>query len=94
MDSQFQWDPTKAASNLGKHGVDFLEAATVFGDPFAIEYDDPDHSLDEERKIILGYSNLGKLLVICFTHRTGQIIRIFSARPATKQERTRYEEES
>ena len=58
---RFEWDPKKAAANLKKHGVAFQEAATVFGDPLAITFQDPDHSEDEERKMIFGPQRKGDL---------------------------------
>jgi uncharacterized protein len=66
---EVEWDPAKANSNLEKHGVPFEEAATVFGDPLSLTIDDPDHSNDEERFILLGQSFAGRLLVVVHTHR-------------------------
>jgi uncharacterized protein len=88
---EFEWDPEKALSNLSKHGVSFQEAATVFGDPLAVTYFDPDHSKDEDRFLTFGLSNLGQLLVVSHTDR-GDQTRIISARAATKKERRQYEE--
>jgi hypothetical protein len=88
----FEWDPDKAASNLTKHGVAFAEAATVFGDPLAITYYDPDHSDEEERFLTFGESSEGRLLVVSHTDREDRI-RIISARMATGRERKIYEEE-
>jgi uncharacterized DUF497 family protein len=87
----FEWDPEKAASNLAKHGVAFHEAATVFDDPMAVTYFDPDHSDDEERFLTFGHSNQGKLLVVSHTDRNDHT-RIISARRATRKERKQYEE--
>jgi uncharacterized DUF497 family protein len=87
----FEWDPRKAASNLAKHGVSFDEAASVFVDPLAASGADPDHSIDESRYITFGTSNLGRLLVVSHTHRSGTV-RIISARRATRAERKIYEE--
>ncbi|HXX22403.1 MAG TPA: BrnT family toxin [Terriglobia bacterium] len=87
----FEWDYKKAASNISKHRVSFVEALTVFGDPLARIFDDQDHSLDEKREIIIGHSSRGRLLVVCFTEREGSV-RIISARTATKIERRDYEE--
>ncbi len=88
---EFEWHPEKAAYNLAKHGVSFPEAATVFGDPLAITYFDPDHSDDEDRFLTFGESRGGRLLVVSHTDREDRI-RIISARPATRRERTIYEE--
>ncbi len=91
MDLEFEWDQDKAASNKKKHGISFEEAATVFGDPLAAIFDDPVHSQEEHREIVIGHSTRNRLLVICFTERA-EAIRIISARRATKQERRDYEE--
>lgn len=89
---KFQWDASKAASNLRKHGVNFDEAVTVFKDPLALIFDDEKHSEDEHREIIIGYSTLSRLLLVCFLERQEDIVRIFSARRATTHERKDYEE--
>jgi len=91
MITRFTWDPTKAASNLRKHGVSFEEALTVFGDPLARIHDDPLHSERERREIIVGHSTRGRLLLVYFTERPG-VIRLISARRATRLERQDYEE--
>jgi uncharacterized protein len=88
---KFEWDTAKASSNLRKHGVSFEEAATVFGDPLAISFADPDHSNDEARLITIGQSNQEWLLVIAHVDRR-RTIRIISARRATKRERAIYEQ--
>ncbi|HEX7956909.1 MAG TPA: BrnT family toxin [Pyrinomonadaceae bacterium] len=88
----FEWDKAKAAANVKKHKVTFDEASTVFGDPLARIFDDPEHSAEERREIIVGHSILGRLLLVCFTEREGDLIRIFSAREATRKERQDYEE--
>jgi len=88
---QFEWDPNKAAANLRKHGVSFDEAVTAFGDPLSILLPDPDHSLGEERYVVLGTSNVGRLLVVTFVERPPRT-RIISARLATRRERHDYEE--
>ncbi len=89
---RFVWDPDKAAVNLQKHGVDFHEAATAFGDPLSITIADPDHSLGEERWLPLGQSVAGRLVVVAHTeHFDG--IRIINARAATRRERRIYEED-
>ena len=82
----FEWDETKAASNLRKHGVSFVEASSAFADPLAALFPDPDHSAAEFREILVGYSELDRLLVVSFTE-VNQAIRIISARRATAKER-------
>lgn len=89
----FEWDATKAESNLAKHAVSFEEAATVFGDPVSITIPDPAHSQTEVRFVILGHSHHGRLLVVVHTER-GDNIRIISARLASRHERKQYEEVS
>ena len=89
----FEWDPRKATTNRRKHGVSFHEAATVFGDPLALTYDDPDHSSSEQRFITMGMSNTGRLLMIAHADR-GDNIRIISARKATPRERNHYEQDN
>lgn len=86
----YEWDANKAAANLRKHGVDFADAATVFGDECAIRVRDQISSLDEDRFVILGSSVPGDLLVVVYTWR-GERIRIISARQATPRERKSYE---
>jgi uncharacterized DUF497 family protein len=88
---RFTWNAKKAAGNLRKHGVSFDEAATVFVDPLARIHDDPDHSFDEQREIIVGTSETGRLLLVCFTQR-GEIVRIINARSPDGGERMNYEE--
>ncbi len=88
---KFEWDARKAATNITKHGVSFDEALTVFADPLARIFDDEDHSIDEQREIIIGRSVDQRLLVVCFSARE-ETVRIFSSRNATKQERRDYEE--
>ncbi|MDI6736861.1 MAG: BrnT family toxin [bacterium] len=87
----FEWDPKKAKLNLQKHGVEFDEASTIFGDPLALLMPDPDHSVGEMRYILLGMSNQQRLLVVTFAERPPRT-RLISARRATKQERRKYEE--
>jgi len=89
---EFEWDPLKAEDNLKKHGVDFTEAATVFGDPLSITYSDPDHSLDEDRYIIIGSSSANRLLIVAHTDRD-ESTRLISAREVTSRERKLYESE-
>lgn len=88
----FEWDPVKAEANARRHGVTFDEASTVFGDPLNLLMPDPDHSLDEERYLLLGMSNRRRLLVVAFAERLPRT-RLISARRATRRERRRYEEE-
>jgi uncharacterized DUF497 family protein len=88
---EFEWDPNKADRNLAKHGISFHDAATVFGDPLAITYFDPNHSDDEDRYITYGHSQAGQLLLVAHTDR-GEKTRIISARAATKRERQQYEQ--
>jgi len=87
----FEWDPAKARRNRRKHRVSFEEAATVFGDPLAITYPDPDHSTSEQRFITVGLSSAGRVLLVAHAER-GDNIRIISARKTTQRERAHYEE--
>lgn len=91
MNQQFEWDSDKASRNLKKHGVSFDEASTVFDDPLFITFLDEEHSIDEERYITLGLSEMNRLLLIAHTDREGRL-RIISARKATRNERRFYEE--
>jgi len=86
----FNWDNSKALLNKRKHGISFEEAQTVFYDENAIEYFDPDHSEDEDRFIMLGFSFKLRMLVVCYCTRTGNTIRIISARKATRHEADNY----
>lgn len=88
---EFEWDPEKSKANLKKHGISFHEASTVFGDPLAITFNDPDHSTREHRFLTFRYSMMSQLLVVVHTERHRKI-RIISARRATKQERKTYED--
>jgi uncharacterized protein len=88
---QFEWNGNKAASNLSKHGVSFEEAKSVFDDPLYVDFYDPNHSEDEERYLIVGESNRGRLLIVSYTER-GNSIRLISAREVTRIEREAYEE--
>ena len=92
MPLTFEWDPDKARANLGKHGVAFVEAATVFGDPLSLTVSDPDHSEGEQRFLSVGMSHRRRLLVVAHTE-WGARIRIISARRATRRERIAYERE-
>ena len=88
---EFTWDEAKAAINLQKHKVSFEEAQTVFYDERALVIDDPEHSQDEERFIILGMSAKANLLIVCHCYRSADsMIRIISARKATKTESSYY----
>jgi uncharacterized DUF497 family protein len=88
---RFEWNALKAAANLGKHGVSFDEAASVFFDPLSATGDDPDHSLDERRFVTFGMSSSGHLLVVAHAQHD-DAIRIITARLATRAERKLYEE--
>lgn len=92
MALRFTWDPTKAAANRGKHGVDFAEAATAFADPLSLTVPDPDHSERADRFLLLGRSERDRLLVVVHVERTADEIRIISARLAAPHERYQYEE--
>ncbi|MGL5835908.1 MAG: BrnT family toxin [Waterburya sp.] len=87
----FEWDANKAAINSSKHGISFEEAKTIFNDPLYVDFYDPDHSEDEERYLIVGQSNRGRLLIVSYTERKNSI-RIISAREVTRTEREAYEE--
>ncbi len=88
---EFEWDSKKGEANLSKHGISFHEALTVFRDPLAWIFDDEDHSIEEQREIVIGQSAKARLLLVCFTARTDRV-RIFSARKVTRRERGDYEE--
>ena len=86
-DLRFEWDPIKATTNAQKHDVSFEEARSVFADERAKLIDDPDHSEDEDRFILLGLSSSLRVLVVCHCYREeGNVIRIISARKATAKE--------
>jgi uncharacterized protein len=87
----FEWDARKAAANRRKHGVTFDEASTAFADPLSLTIPDPDHSIEEDRFVLLGLSCRGRLLVVVHTERDDNI-RIISARRATRSERIQHEE--
>lgn len=90
-DLRFAWDARKAAANLRKHGVSFDEAETVFADDNALLLDDPGHSQDEDRSVLLGLSERLRVLVVSHTLRdAGDTIRMISARRATRREREQY----
>ena len=88
---EFEWDAKKAAENLKSHGVAFAEALTVFADPLANIFDDPDHSEGERRELIIGHSAGQRLPIVSFTERSRRT-RIISARAATTRERKDYEQ--
>ena len=89
---RFEWHPGKAAANLKKHQVSFVEAQTVFYDDFAVQFFDEEHTDEEERFIMLGMSVHSRLLIVCHCERgSGEIIRIISARKATKRESAFYQ---
>ncbi len=93
MSYRFKWEEDKAAANIINHdGISFDEASTVFDDPLARIFDDKKHSIGERREIIIGHSMNNRLLLVCFTERPNEIIRIISARLPTKKERKAYEE--
>ncbi len=87
---RFEWNPQKAQLNLSKHGVDFAEATTIFTDPLSITYADPDHSIGEERYVIIGLSNRNWLLIVAHAD-LDDCIRLISAREVTRRERRLYE---
>jgi len=87
----YEWDPAKAAANVRKHGVSFEEAASVFLDPAALTFLDPDHSEDEERVITIGRSSRQRVLFVAHAERKDWL-RIISARRATRREQEQYEE--
>lgn len=91
MTQRFEWDETKAVANLRKHGVPFEEAASVFSDPLAYTFGDPDHSVGEQRLLTFAFSKSGRLLAVVHAER-GRAIRIISARKATRHERGIYEQ--
>ena len=87
----FDWDENKNRINLEKHGITFEEASTVFFDDRAILFDDPEHSIDEDRFLLLGMSETAKVCIVCHCYRESDtVIRIISARQATKKEEERY----
>ena len=91
MNDNFEWDKNKNLSNIRKHGVSFPEAETVFLDDRAIVIPDPDHSYNEERFIITGYSAESRILTVCHCERRdGDVTRIISARKATNKEKQQY----
>jgi uncharacterized DUF497 family protein len=89
---RFEWDDQKALENVEKHGASFGEATEVFYDPNAVEGEDVEHSRNEARFFIIGYSSR-RILFVVFAERLGNVIRIISARPPTASERKLYEEQ-
>ncbi len=87
---KFLWDEKKSKSNKFKHGISFEEAKTVFLDEYARLKHDPDHSIDENRYLLLGLSSSLKILVIVYTVIEDEIIRLISARKATRRETKQY----
>lgn len=90
----FEWDLDKEQSNQRKHGISFLEASTVFGDPMELTIYNPDHSEGEYRFLSMGRASSGRLLLVSYTEREENRIRIINARLATVAERRRYESEN
>lgn len=88
---RFEWDKRKAAANVRKHGVAFEEAETVFADERALLMEDPAHSADQDRFLLLGLSATLRTLVVCHCYRASDdVIRIISARKATRAEQRQY----
>ena len=91
VDLRIEWDPRKNAANIRKHAVSFEEASTVFSDERALLLDDPDHSAEEDRFMLLGLSASLNTLVVCHCYREAEeVIRIISARKANRSERSEY----
>ena len=88
----FTWDPKKEATNRKKHGLDFREGATVLDDPLSTTFPDLDHSELEQRYVTIGMSARRRILVVAHTEEENDVIRIISARRATRRERSFYEE--
>ncbi|MCP4658752.1 MAG: BrnT family toxin [bacterium] len=85
----FEWDQSKATANQRRHGVTFEDASTCFYDPNQVAFFDPEHSEEEDREILIGHSDRGRLLLVVYTLR-GQAIRLISARRATRREKADY----
>ena len=90
----YEWDSVKAAGNQRKHGVSFDEASSVFLDPFALSFDDPDHSLSERRFITIGMTSNRRLVFVAHVDKDDDRIRIISARETTRRETYEYQERS
>ena len=86
---QFEWDDDKAELNLADHGVSFEEAQTCFHDPEQVAFYDPEHSEEEDRELLIGHSNQGRLLIVSYTVRE-PLIRLISARKTTRREAKTY----
>jgi uncharacterized DUF497 family protein len=89
---EFERDEKKAEANLAKHGVSFEEAETIFDNPLYVDFYDPDHSFDEHRYIIIGESHQRRLLIVSYSERDDDVVRLISAREVTRIEREAYEE--
>lgn len=92
MENEFQWNHFKNLNNKKKHNISFEEAVTVFEDELAVLFDDPDHSNEEERFLIIGFSSRSRICIVSHCYKKGNIIRIISARKANKSERDFYNE--
>jgi uncharacterized protein len=92
MAFRFEWDSRKAVANIRKHDVSFDEASSVFDDPLAVIFEDEAHSISKMRELVVGHSVAERLLVISFAELPGEMIRLISARVATKKERQDYED--
>jgi hypothetical protein len=90
----FEWDPAKAASNYSKHRISFEEASSVFFDPLALIFADPNHSFEEQREIIIGLSSRRRLLLVSFKQVDSSRVRIISARQTTRHEKNDYQDNS
>ncbi|MBR5336675.1 MAG: BrnT family toxin [Lachnospiraceae bacterium] len=90
IEIKFEWDEKKNRKNIIKHGISFEEAVTVFYDDDAIVFDDPEHSIDENRFLIVGVSENSKLCIVSHCYRDDEVIRIISARTAVKKEKEYY----
>jgi uncharacterized DUF497 family protein len=88
----YEWDPKKADENLNRHRISFDEATSVFADPFALTFDDPDHSMDERRYITIGTSSKQRIVFVSHADRGEDHVRIISARPTTATEAHAYQE--
>ena len=88
----YEWDPKKADENLKRHKISFDEATSVFADPFALTFDDPEHSVDQQRYITIGSSSTQRILFLSHADRGEDHVRIISARSATPTEAHAYQE--
>ncbi len=94
MGVEFRWSKDKADTNLLKHGITFELATTVFFNPLSVTAADEEHSIDEDRELIVGHAGNGELLVVVYAEMDEALIRIISARRASKRERRQYEEQN